>query len=67
MKGLFADINREGDRLEVAEHARDNDRIGLTFIIPSGKLRLTELEWEKLKTRGDAMLAQRKGEDAIRP
>lgn len=64
MKGLFADINHDGDRIEVAEYARDADRIGVKLVIPSGVLHLSELEWDRLKTTGDGMLAQRKAEDA---
>lgn len=64
MKGLFADINGDGDRIEVAEYHRDSDRIGVTLIVPSGELQLSELEWERLKNTGDNMLEQRKGEDA---
>lgn len=64
MKGLFADINGDGDRIEAAEHSGDADRIGLTFLVPSGRLQLSELQWEKIKVIGDEMLAQRKAEDA---
>lgn len=64
MKGLFADINEAGDRIEAAEYPRDGNRIGLKLLVRSGALHLSELEWEGLKKIGDEMLAQRKAEDA---
>lgn len=64
MKGLFADINDSGDRIEAAEHTGDNNRIGLKVLVRSGALHLSELEWESFKRIGDEMLTQRKDEDA---
>lgn len=39
MKGLFADINKSGDRIEAAEHPGDAGRIGIKLLVRSDSKR----------------------------